>query len=71
MVLVGPLVAFSFPRAGCGDVQMLIAGAVRAGEGGAGCDVEGDQVAAVFDYCSWNCGPDAAGPELAEEDVVA
>lgn len=70
MVLPGPLVAFQFPRAVCGDVQMLIAGAVWAGEGSAGRDVEGDQVAAVFDNGGRDGGPDAARPDLAQQDMV-
>ena len=70
-MLAGPFVEFSFPGTRCGDVKMLLAGAVWAGEDGAGGDVEGDQVAAVFDDGSRDCGPDFACPELAEYNMVA
>ena len=49
---------------------MLIAGAVWAGEGSAGRDVEGDQVATVFDNGGRDGGPDAARPDLAQQDMV-
>jgi len=70
VVLSGPLVEFIFPRAACGDLQMLFAGADRSGKDGAGRDVEGHQIAAVFDNGCGNGGPDFSRPDLSKLDVI-